>query len=346
MDENRTPEEQFSDDMSYRPPIQPSAPAADPRLAGVTAPLLDDFGPSEPEPQPQQPKFQYLTAEQIGVLQQQRAAQGLPPYTEDEIADLQADFVARQRAQYQEQLMAQQAAASAAAASSLLAEEDPDAYQQKETHSAAEALPQVEASSLLEEAAPEPERKVVFNQEDLEAAKRQAVKSAASTLDSGPKTEEDAKRARKELEALRQQQMADLAQQGFVTAIIAAIIGVISSACMIWFSTFPYPENFEPNAFFNIADMFYLVGGAAMIVLAILMIFRVSAVKGLTSLLFGLASVLLVIPGIVVLLTKQTTALTMIVFIIAVIGCFAVTFIMSSSEKLSAFYARKDYLYD
>ncbi len=348
MDENRTPEEQFSGDQSYRPPIQPQSPAADPRLAGVTAPVLDDFGASEPAPQPQT-RFQYLTPEQIAILQQQRAEKGLPPFTEEEIAEKQAEFIERQRVQFQQQMMAQQMQAqqqAAAAASALLAEEDPNAYQQKETHSAAEALPQVEASALLEEAAPEPERKVTFNQEDLEAAKRKAVKSASASLDSGPKTEEEAKRARKELEALRQQQMADLAQQGFITSIIAAVIGVIASVCMILFSTVKFPENFEPNAFFTLADKFYLIAGVALVALSVVMIFRVTAVKGLTSFLFGASSVLLVIPGIVCLLEKETSAFSIGVFVVAVIGCFAVTFIMSTSEKLSAYYARKDYIID
>lgn len=350
MDENQNLEQQLlADDNDFVRPMPPQTQAPDPRLAGVTAPVLDDFGADEPAPKPQS-RYQYLTAEQIALLQQQRAEKGLPPYTEEEIGELQAEYIERQRVQFQQQAMAEQAAAQAAAASALLGDDDANGYQEPEKKApAAEVLPQVDAGALLEEAAPEPERKVTFNQEDLEAAKRKAVKSAASTLSSEPKTEEDAKRARQQLEALRQQQLADQAQAGFRTSIILTIIGMIAAACMVWFSARPYPEDFSAEGFFSIAGSFYKYVGCALVLLSFTIVLRVQALKGLTSFLFGVSSVLLLIPGIVLLIKKHAAGgfpLTVALFMIAIVGCFAVTFVISTSDSINAYYARKEIMYD
>ena len=335
------------DDMSNAPQPGPAvqhAGGVDPRLAGASVPMLDDMGASAAPQQPQS-RYQQLTVEQITILQQQRAAQGLPPYTAEEIADLQAEFIERQRIAAQQAAMAQQAQAQAAAGALL----EETTYQAPEKKPAHEALPQVDASALLEEPAPEPERKVVFNQEDLEAAKRAAVKTASSALSSAPQTEADAKRARQQLEALRQQQMADLAQAGFMTSIILTIVGAIASGCMIWFAARPFADGYEPGAFFNIADKFYKYGGIVLVLLAITIVLRVKPLKGLTSFLYGLASVLLLIPGIVVLIQKKDAGgfgLTAALFALAIIGCFAVTFVISTSDKLNAYYDRKEIMYD
>ena len=147
----------------------------------LEAQLLGDMGYEDPR-KAAQPQIQYqeLSDEQIAILQQQRAAKGQPPYTDEEIAELKADFIQRQRTQAMEAAMAAQAEAQKAAAAALLAE--PEDYSQPERKPQHEALPQVDASALLEEPAPEPERKVVFNQEDLQAAKMSAAKRASDSL--------------------------------------------------------------------------------------------------------------------------------------------------------------------
>ena len=348
MDDQNSLANQLLGDMTYDDPRKKAQPqqGVDPRLAGASVPLLDDMGAGS-APQQTQMRIQPLSAEQIAILQQQRAAKGEPPYTPEEIAKFQEDFIERQRTQMMQAALAQQAQAQAAA-SALLAPEDSYQAPEKKT-SAAEALPQVDASALLEEPAPEPERKVVFNQEDLEAAKRKAVKSASASLETGPRSEEESKRARQQLEQLRMQQQADLAKAGFVTSVILTIIGVLAAGCMIAFAARPFAEDFEPNGFFNIADTFYKFGGAALVLLSATIVLRVKAVKGLTSLLFGLASFLLVIPGIVVMIQKKAAGgfgLTAGLYALAVIGCFAVTFTMSTSDKLNAYYARKEIMYD
>ena len=348
MDEQKNLEAQLLGDMTYDDPrkhAQPGAP--DPRLAGASAPLLDDMGAGGARPAQPQSRYQRLTDEQIATLQQQRAAQGQEPYTPEEIEELQQDFIERQRMQEQQAAMAAQAAAQQAAAVSLLQEDTTDySSQEKPKH---EALREVDASALLEEAPPEPERKVVFNQEDLEAAKKQAVKAAAANLDSGPKSEEEQRRARMQMEQLRVQQLADLAQGGFKLSIVLTIIGVIAGACMAFFSLRPYPEDYEASGFFALADKFYLLGGVALFALAVTIVLRIKALKGLTSFMFGLSAFLLLIPGCVLLGKRSGSegfALTIVMFVAAILGCIVVTVAISISDKLNAYYGHKDFMND
>ena len=348
MDDQKNLEAQLLGDMTYDDPRKKApAGAPDPRLAGASAPLLDDMGGASQRPQQPQSRYQRLTDEQIATLQQQRAAQGQPAYTPEEIEALQQEYIERQRLAEQQAAMAAQAAAQKAAAAALL-QEEPETYtpQEKPKH---EELRQVEASALLEEAPPEPERKPVFNAEDLEAAKKQAVKSAAANLDSGPKSEEEQKRARQQMEQLRQQQLADLATAGFPVSVILTVIGVIAGACMAFFSMRPYPEDFETNMFFSLADKFYLIGGIILIALAITIVLRVQQFKGFASFMFGLSAFLLLIPGAVLLFQKNGTegwGFTVVLYLLAIIGSIAVTVVMSVSDKLNAYYARKEYMYD
>lgn len=347
MDDQRSLEEQLLGDMSYVDPRkQNPAPAVDPRLAGATVPVLDDMSAAAPAAPKPQTRYQELTDEQVGILQQQRAAKGLPPYTDEEIAELKADFIERQRIAAQQQAMEAQAAAQQQAAAMLL--EEPETYVAPEKKKAEERLPQVDASALLEEPAPEPARPVpTFNQDDIEAAKKQAAKRAVQSLNEAPQT--DPKEARRQMEALRRQQQADLAQAGFPVAIAITVIGVLAGACMAIFASGAYADPDSVPGFFTIADKFYMFGGIALALLSLTIVLRVQQVKGLTSLLGGLSSLLMVIPGIVVLMQKRGTPsfpVTAVAYVIGVIGAIAVTFVISSSEKLSAYYAHKDMMYD
>lgn len=329
---NGTP---FLEEPSYTPKPQRTGPAPVDAAA-----LLGDMGDNNPRPAQPASRYQQLSDEQIAILQQQRAEQGQPPYTDEEIAELKAEYIERQRLQFQQQAFAQQAAQS----SVLLEETTYTAPEKKKT----EALPQVDAATLLEEAAPEPERRVSFDQADIEAAKRAAAKRATDSLKEAPPSKDPAE-ARRQMEALRQQQLADLAQAGFPISIILTIIGILGGACMAMFATRPFPADMEVNAFFNIASKFYLYGGIVLAALAITIVLRVQALKGFSSFLFGLSSVLLLIPGIVILLQKKDAdgfALTCVLFVIAIVCCFAVTFVISTSDKLNAYYGRKEIMYD
>ena len=238
--------------------------------------------------------------------------------------------------------MAAQAAAQKSAAAALLAE---DTYTEKEKPKH-EALRQVDASALLEEAPPEPERKVVFNQEDLEAAKKEAVKSAAAKLDTGgPSTEEEQKRARKQMEALRQQQLADLAQAGFTVSIVMTVIGVLAGILAAFASFQQLPEEFAESGFFKFAGSVSLYLGIALALLAVTIVLRVLKLKGLTTFLFGVSALFLLVYGVITMASCGFSA-SVGMLLIAAVGCIVVTVCVSSNEKLNAYYAHKDYLYD
>ncbi len=344
MDDQRSLEEQLLGDMTYDDPrahrTQPADSGPEPDPAVILGDMSEDL--SAPA---SAPAYQRLTDEQIATLQQQRAAKGEKPYTAEEIEDLQAEFIERQRRQAQEEAMAKEEAARAAAAASILVEDTEYVAPEKKTH---EELPTVDASALLEEPAPQPERRAVFNSEDLEAAKRAAVKRQREALeDSGPKTEQEQRESRRQMEILRHQQLADKAQAGFKLAIICTVVGVIGAGLMALFSTRPFPE--DSPAFFNFAQNFYLIAGFILVLLSFTIVTRVKQLKGFTSFLFGISAVLLLIPGVLVLFEMRGTEmfwLSAVSYLGAIGGCFAVTFMLSTSDKIKAYYDRCDELYD
>ena len=348
MDDRQNLEAQLLGDMSYEDPRQKQQSAVDPRLAGASVPMLDSMGAdAAPAPKPQT-RYQELTDEQIATLQQQRAAAGQPPYTEEEIAELKAEFIERQRIQAQQQAMAAQAAAQQQAAAMLLEEPAYTAPEKKQTH---EPLPQVDASALLEEPAPEPERRVSFNQEDLEAAKKQAAKRASESLKEVPqKTEEQQKRDRELMKSLRLQQQEDMAQKGFIVSIAVTVLSVIAGVCTILFSSGAYGNPDEAPGIFHFFDKCYLFLGIAQALLGITVVLRVKKVKGMTSFINAVTPILMLIPGITLLLSQKKGAeggmVSVVCYIISMVCAIAATFIMSASEQLNAYYAKSDIMYD
>lgn len=377
MDDQKSLEAQLLGDMSYDDPRKHAQqPAVDPRLAGASAVVLDDMTSGAPQPQqpsadqrlagasavvlddmsgaaqqPVRPAVVELTDEQVAILQSQRAAQGLPPYTDAEIQALKDEFVERQLAAQRAvpQVSAEAAAAQQAAAAALLQEpEDYNAPEKRVTH---EVLPQVDASALLEEPAPEPVQRPVFNQSDVEEARKAAAKRATESLkeQSGPKTEEEQKRARMEMERLRVQQLSDLAQAGFKQSIVMTAIGFVCAVCMFLFASCGYAPDVTSDGFFALADKCFTYLSIALAVLSITIVLRVTKLKGFTSGMFIISSILMVVPGIIVMLHKRgadSFGLCAVSYAISIVGCFVVTFIMSTSDKLSAYYARKEITYD
>ena len=316
----------------------------------LEAQLLGDMGYVDPRKAAQpQVQYQELSEEQIAILQQQRAAKGQPPYTDEEIAELKADFIERQRTQAMQAAMAAQAEAQKAAAAAMLAE--PEDYSQPARKPQHEALPQVDASALLEEPAPEPERKVVFNQEDLEAAKMSAAKRASDSLKEVPaQTAEQQKRAREEMALLRLQQEEALAAKGFTLSIILTILGILAGICTVLFSAGAYPDPENAPGVFKFFDTCYLVIGVALVGLAITIVLHVKKVKGFASFMFALNAILLLLPGIVSLLSEKKDAesgtVTVAGYVLSMILSIVVTFIMSTSDKLNAYYKKSDIMYD
>lgn len=333
----------FDSPQSYQRPT-PNAGGIDPRLAHAVAPVLDDMSSTPVPALKPVSQYQPLSADQIATLQGQRAAQGLPPYTDEEIAELNADFIERQRMQAQQAAAAKQAAAAAEA--NIVLEET--TYTAPEKKSAAAALPKVDASALLEEPAPEPERKPSsFNQEDLEAAKRAAMKRQAENLSETPKS--DPEESRRQLQALRQQQQADLSAKGFTTSIILTVIGVLAGLGMLLFGMGGYTDGEAPNSVFSFVDTVSKIGGVVLVLLAVTIVLRVQQLKGLTSFMFGASTALLLIFGLIMSPYKRGTSsfgLTVAGCVICVIGAAIVTFTMATSDKLTAYYNRSEIIYD
>ena len=316
----------------------------------LEAQLLGDMGYEDPR-KASQPQIQYqeLSAEQIAILQQQRAAKGQPPYTDEEIAELKADFIERQRTQAMQAAMAAQAEAQKAAAAAMLAE--PEDYSRPERKPQHEALPQVDASALLEEPAPEPERKVAFNQEDLEAAKMSAAKRASESLKEIPaQTPEQQKRAREEMALLRLQQEEALAAKGFTLSIILTVLGVLAGACTILFSAGAYPDPENAPGAFKFFDTCYLILGLALVGLAVTIVLRVRQTKSVVSFIFALNAILMVIPGIFSLLIEKKNASGGAVicagYAASIILSIVVVFIMSTSDKIGAYYKKSEIMYE
>lgn len=349
MDDQKSLEAQLLGDMSYDDPRKHAQqPAVDPRLAGASAVVLDDMSTGAPQPQaPARPAVVELTDEQIALLKSQRAAQGLPPYTDEEIQALKDEFVERQLAAQRvvPQASAADIAAQQAAAAALLQEpEDYNAPEKRVTH---EVLPQVDASALLEEPAPEPVQRPVFNQSDLEEAKKAAAKRATESLkeQTGPKTEEEQKRARMEMERLRVQQLSDLAQAGFKLSIVMTAIGFVAAIGMFVFASCGYPPDAVSDGFYALSDKCFSFLSIVLALLSITIVLRVLKLKGFASGMFIISSILMVIPGIIVMLHKHS-AVCAVSYAISIICCFVITFTMSTSDKLNAYYARKEITYD
>ena len=71
-----------------------SSPIAMDDQKSLEAQLLGDMGYEDPRKAAQpQVQYQELSAEQIAILQQQRAAKGQPPYTEEEIAEIKTSVI-------------------------------------------------------------------------------------------------------------------------------------------------------------------------------------------------------------------------------------------------------------
>lgn len=350
MDDPKSLEAQLLGDMTYVDPRKNQAQSGSNLPQVDAAALLGDMTAEAPAA-PAKPQFQYqeLSDEQVAILQQQRAEKGQPPYTPEEIAELKAEFIERQRQQAMEAAMNAQAAQQQAAAAAMLAE--PEDYSQPEKKPQHEALPQVDASALLEEAAPEPEKRVSFNQEDLEAAKKAAAKRASDSLKEAPaQTAEQQKRAREEMAMLRRQQQEDLAQRGFPVAIILTVLGVVAGVCTIMFSSGAYSTPDEAPGVFHFFDKCYMLLGIAQVLLAITIVTHVKKVKGFTSFINAITPILLIIPGITLLLSQKKSAeggaVSVVCYILAIICSFALTFMMSTSDPLNAYYAKNDIIYD
>jgi len=90
--------------------------------------------------------------------------------------------------------------------------------------------------------------------------------------------------------------------------------------------------------------------GIAQMLLGITIVLHVKKVKGLTSFVNIITPILLLIPGITLLLSQKKGAasgtVSVICYVVAMLISIAITFIMSTSDKLNAYYAKSDIMYD
>ncbi|WP_302368260.1 hypothetical protein, partial [Ruminococcus champanellensis] len=280
-----------------------------------------------------------LTQQQLDVLAQQRAQSGQPPYTPEQIAAIQKAYMDRQVAAHAASQPAEPAPQPQVKAPVL--EESTYTPPVKEKHE-----PQVSAAaaaSLLEEPAPEPERKVSrFNEADLEAAKANAQKRAIEQS-LNMTTNVDKAESRRLMNELRMEREAELAKKGFTVVIVLMILGLLAAAALYFFSVREFQDSMD-NGFYSGVTKVMNYTSFGLGVVSVLLILRVGFVKKLGSFLFGLMTALLLFPGLPMLMQKKEEgmALTAVGYGAALILCFAICFILSTSEPVNMFYKRKE----
>ncbi|MBP0970414.1 MAG: hypothetical protein J5753_00105, partial [Oscillospiraceae bacterium] len=149
---------------------------------------------------------------------------------------------------------------------------------------------------------------------------------------------------------LRLQQQEALAEKGFGVSIAMTVIGALSGVCTFLYSTGAYSDTSMKDGAFGFFDKIYMLLGVLLFILSFTIVTRVKKIKGLTSGIFILTSILLFIPGIVQLISVKAGAeggvRSIIFYILAIIGCLTVTFTLSTSDKLNAYYKKSDIIYD
>lgn len=149
---------------------------------------------------------------------------------------------------------------------------------------------------------------------------------------------------------LRIQQQEDLAQRGFPIAIILTVIGVIAGACTVMFSSGSYANPDEATGIFHFFDKCYLFLGIAQVLLSITIVLHVKKVKGLTSFVHAITPVLMIIPGITLLLSQKKGAegggVSVACYVLSLLLSIAVTFVLSTSDPLNAYYAKSEIIYE
>lgn len=310
-------------------------------LEGVAAPVLEDTDAhTAPRPAAQPAGFTPvpLTQQQLEILAQQRAQSGQPPYTPEQIAAIQKAYMDRQAAAH---AASQPAAAPAPQVQAPVLEESTYTPPVKE-----EKKPQVSAAaaaSLLEEPAPEPERKVSrFNEADLEAAKANAQKRAIEQS-LNMTTNVDKAESRRLMNELRMEREAELAKKGFTVVIVLMILGLLAAAALYFFSIRDFKVDMA-NGFYSAVTKVMTYTSFGLGVVSVLLILRVGFVKKLGSFLFGLMTALLLFPGLPMLMQKKEEGmvLTVVAYGAALILCFAVCFTLNTSDPVNMFYKRRE----
>ena len=137
--------------------------------------------------------------------------------------------------------------------------------------------------------------------------------------------------------------VAELAKKGFTVVIVLMILGLLAAAALYFFSVREFQDSMD-NGFYSGVTKVMNYTSFGLGVVSVLLILRVGFVKKLGSFLFGLMTVLLLFPGLPMLMQKKEEgmALTAVGYGAALILCFAICFILSTSEPVNMFYKRKE----
>ena len=122
---------------------------------------------------------------------------------------------------------------------------------------------------------------------------------------------------------------------GLLTA-VGLVLGLV--ALLVWRRM----ERKEPIRVSGKTVLTVFVGVVGALALGIGMCFTMVWGRLVTGIVVGIA-------GIVILLNKKAAdgfGLTCGFFVIAIICCFAVTFVLSTSDKINAYYGKKEIMYD
>ena len=87
-----------------------------------------------------------------------------------------------------------------------------------------------------------------------------------------------------------------------------------------------------------------------MVGLAITILLRVRQTKGLASAIFAINAILMLLPGVVSLLSEKKNAeggaIVCAGYILSIILSIVVVFIMSTSDKIAAYYKKSEIMYE
>ena len=196
------------------------------------------------------------------------------------------------------------------------------------------------AAPILDDEPEAPKYVRKYVDEDLEAAKRDARKSVATSLTSDQK---DSKKSLEMMLQLKEERMAEMAQKGFKIAIILAIVGVISAVCFYLLYSgqmgMGYKEDMSGlgSKLSNISLYVAIIAGAASVGL----VTGISGCRSFASFVFLLFSIVQLFPGIAMLPQHENSSAKVYLFYgIALLGSIAVFVALSASEAVGQFFKK------
>jgi hypothetical protein len=198
---------------------------------------------------------------------------------------------------------------------------------------------------MLDDEPPVQERYVPkFVDPDLEAAKKQAVDRAIkSSLNSVPDSFDEEK-SREAYRAFMREKDADLAKKGGIYVIILMILGMISGLLTLLYSFGSLKDT--TSKFFDTFNMIYMIMGVLFLVGGGIMLVKSKSTQKIAANIFTIGTILHVIPGVFLMLYKESRSSAIPMYIAILILNIIVCFVYGSSEPIKKHYnghGRDDY---